>query len=98
MANSILSQLGRDQAGWLDDGSEHQHRISLSVRVESLDYVTRYFVQALEREGVQVRARGTGRRAGCCTGAAAAARRARSRRWRAAGAAASCRASSGSSG
>jgi hypothetical protein len=55
MANNIISQLGRDQAGWLDDGSEHQHRISLSVRVESLDYVSRFFTQALEKEGVQVR-------------------------------------------
>ncbi|GAB4820554.1 hypothetical protein N2152v2_007600 [Parachlorella kessleri] len=47
--------LGRAQhsASWLDDGSEHPHRVALSVRHDAVDGVTRQLLEGVQAEGVQ---------------------------------------------
>lgn len=51
-ANAAIQEYSQDKVNWLDDGSEHPHRIALSVHVDSLDAVSQLIHTRLEKDGI----------------------------------------------
>lgn len=52
-ASEVLSELSSDAISWLDDGSEHPHRIALSVHVNSVDLAMHLLKDKMEAQGLQ---------------------------------------------
>ena len=55
VARGLVGELGHDGAvGWLDDGSEHPHRIALTVRADLAKQLVDALKMRLEDNGVEV--------------------------------------------
>ena len=55
VADQVVSQHGSDGAvHWLDHGTEHPHRIALSVRSDKVQMCMRQLSEGLKAHGVQV--------------------------------------------
>ena len=55
VADQVVSQHGSDGAvHWLDHGTEHPHRIALSVRGDKVQMCMRQLGEGLKAHGVQV--------------------------------------------
>lgn len=54
VAGEVISAIGPDQAQWLDDGSEHPHRIALSVQSSRVEEVCRLLADGCLAKGVKV--------------------------------------------
>ena len=54
VAGEVISAIGPDQAQWLDDGSEHPHRIALSVQSSRVQEVCQLLQDGCLAEGVKV--------------------------------------------
>lgn len=52
IANAAIQKYSESKVNWLDDGSEHPHRIALSVHVDSLDAVSELIHECLEKDGI----------------------------------------------
>ena len=57
VAGEVISAIGPDQAQWLDDGSEHPHRIALSVQSSRVPEVCQLLEDGCLAKGVKVRLR-----------------------------------------
>lgn len=53
VAAELVESLSTERATWLDDGSEHPHRISLSVHVECVPYVKETLHEKLSRHNLE---------------------------------------------
>jgi len=51
-ANEVISELSSDQIAWLDDGSEHPHRVALSVHVNAADLAMHLLREKMEAHGM----------------------------------------------
>lgn len=51
-ASEVLVELSGDAISWLDDGSEHPHRIALSVHVNSVDLAMHLLREKMEAQGL----------------------------------------------
>lgn len=51
-ANEVISELSSDQIAWLDDGSEHPHRVALSVHVNAVDLAMHLLKEKMEAHGM----------------------------------------------
>ena len=54
VAGEVISAIGSDQAQWLDDGSEHPHRIALSMQSSVVPEVCRLLAENCLAKGVKV--------------------------------------------
>ena len=54
VAGGLVQGMG-DAAHWLDDGSEHPHRIALSVRADQVPHVTHSLQAGIAAAGLQAR-------------------------------------------
>ena len=57
VAGEVMRAVGQDRTQWLDDGSEHPHRIALLVHEHSVPDVSARLADGLARAGVQARGR-----------------------------------------
>ena len=55
VAAEVIGAVGEEHAQWLDDGSEHPHRIALMVAAARVPDVTARLAQGFAQRGVQVR-------------------------------------------
>lgn len=51
-AAQVIQDLSGDQVKWLDDGSEHPHRIALNVHVDSVDLVQHLLQEKLDAQNI----------------------------------------------
>lgn len=51
-ASEVLSELSSEAISWLDDGSEHPHRIALSVHVNAVDLAMHLLKEKMEAQGL----------------------------------------------
>lgn len=51
-ASQVISELSQDQIAWLDDGSEHPHRLALSVHINSVDLAMHLLKEKLDEQGM----------------------------------------------
>jgi sucrose-6F-phosphate phosphohydrolase len=51
-ASEVISELSEEHVKWLDDGSEHPHRIALNVHVDSVDLVQHLMREKLDSRGI----------------------------------------------
>ena len=54
VAGEVISAVGSDSVQWLDDGSEHPHRIALSVQSSRVPDVCHRLTEGTHSRGVQV--------------------------------------------
>ena len=55
VAGELLSQLAEEGAGhWLDEGTEHPHRIALSIRADRIPPILEQLKTGFAQQGVQV--------------------------------------------
>ena len=54
VAREVMGAVGQERTRWLDDGSEHPHRIALMVHEHAVPDVTGRLADGLARAGVQV--------------------------------------------
>ena len=51
-ASDVIRDLSEEHVKWLDDGSEHPHRIALNVHVDSVDLVQHLMREKLDAQGI----------------------------------------------
>lgn len=51
-ASDVIRDLSEEHVKWLDDGSEHPHRIALNVHVDSVDIVQHLMREKLDAQGI----------------------------------------------
>ena len=51
-ASEVISELSGDQIAWLDDGTEHPHRVALSVHVNTVDLAMHLLKEKMDAQGM----------------------------------------------